>query len=198
MSFVSKKFLGVMGRASPKAKSGLTFESLAEDYCWKRLYKEIGAGFYLDGLVYLFGEGLEPLLACLPAWSFLVPELPRPMIVGYNAFGTLLVVKDHAAVSTRLGVLDPARVVWWDPSDFDFGGLAGTWLPDRRIPHFLDQAPYAAWRAAGGRRLAVGEMLSMKVPVALGGALVPENFEITDVVRYYQASGPVYAKTVKR
>jgi hypothetical protein len=196
MSFVSEKFLGAMGAAAPPAPSGLHFESLVEDLLWKRLHKEIGSGFFLDGFLYLFGEGLQPLLSCLPPWSFLVPTLPRPMIVGYNAFGTLLVVKDHAAVSTRLGVLDPARVVWWDPPDLDFTGLVGTWIPDRRIPHFLDHAPYDAWRAAGGRRLAVGEMLSMKTPAALGGEFVPDNFEITDIVRYYQASGPVYEKTV--
>jgi hypothetical protein len=116
--------------------------------------------------------------------------------VGYNAFGTLLVVKDRTDWSPRLGVLDPTRVVWWDPPDFDFTGLIGTWLPDKRIPHFLDHAPYDAWRAAGGRQLNVGEMLSMKTPAALGGEFVPENFEINGIVRYYQASGPVYAKTI--
>jgi len=119
------------------------------------------------------------------------------MIVGYNAFGTLLVVKDRTDWDARLGVLDPARVIWWDPPELDFVGLIGTWIPDKRIPHFLDHAPYDAWRSAGGRPLNIGEMLSMKLPAALGGELVPENFEINDIVRYYQVSGPVYARTVK-
>jgi hypothetical protein len=198
MSYVSEVFLRALGPASPPARPGLQFGGPFDQLSWETLHEEIGAGFFLDGFLYLFGEGLEPLLACLPPWSFLVPPLPRPMIVGYNAFGTLLVVKDSAGPTVRLGVLDPARVVWWEPPDLDFTGLIGTWIPDRRIPHFLDHAPYEAWRAAGGRRLALGEMLSMKMPAALGGQLVPENFEITDIIRYYQASGPVYEKTVAK
>ena len=159
------------------------------------MHPEIGSGFYLDGFLYLFGDRLEPLLNCLTAWSFLVPPLPNAMVIGYNAFGTLLVVKDKTDWSPRVGVLDATRVIWWDPPDLDFTGLIATWLPDKRIPHFLDQAPYDAWLKSGGRRLDIGEMLSMKTPASLGGDFTPQNFEINDIVGYYRASGPVYART---
>jgi len=197
MSFIGERFLRAVGAPSPRAPPGLRFENEAEQLSWELLHKEIGAGSYLDGFLYLFGEGLDALLACLRPWSFLVPPLPKPMIVGYNAYGTLLVLKDSAQPLVRMGVLDPARVVWWDPGDLDFTGLIGTWIPDRLIPRFLDRGGYDAWLASGGRKLARGEMLSMKTPAALGGAFVPDNFEIADIVRYYQASGPVLAKTVR-
>lgn len=196
MSVVGNAFIGAVGRPSPRSPPGLTFTSGEQDF-WEGMHQEIGSGFYLDGFLYLFGEKMEALLDVLPAWSFLVPALSDPMVIGYNAFGTLLVVKDRSDWSPRVGVLDAARVVWWDPPDMDFTGLLGTWIPDRRIPHFTDHAAYDAWRSAGGRRLTVGEMLSMKMPAALGGEFLPENFEITDIIRYYKASGPVYEKTAQ-
>src|SRR5262245_24048305 len=121
MSFVSDKFHAGLGRSDAPALSGVRFDSTEQRF-WESVNEEIDAGFYIDGFVYLFGEGLEPLLAALPAWSFLAPAPPHPMIVGYNAFGTLLVVKDRTSWNPRLGVLDPARVVWWDPADLDFSG----------------------------------------------------------------------------
>lgn len=195
MSFVGDKFIRSFGKPSPAAKQGVVFGDEGEQRTWTIVQRDTGAGFFLDGFVYLFGEGLDALLPCLDAWSFLLPKLPAPMVVGYNAFGTLLVVKDRRKRLVRLGVLDPARVVWWAPADLDFTGLLGNWLPERSIPHFLEHDAYDAWRAAGGRRLRVGEMLSMKTPAALGGAFEPGNFEIAEIAGYYQASGPVYAKT---
>ncbi len=197
MSFLSEQFLGSLGPAEPPTPPGLRFDSTEQSY-WESVHAEIGAGYFLDGFLYLFGDGLEPLLACLPPWSFLVPPLERPMILGYNAYGTLLVIKDRAAINPRVGVLDPARVVWWDPEILDFVGLLGGWLPENRIPHFLEHDAYDAWRAGGGRRLRVGEMLAMKMPAALGGAFTPDNFEIADIVRFYQSSGPVYEKTIRK
>lgn len=197
MYHISERFLDAIGPPSPAAPPGLRFDSTHHSF-WETLHAEIGSGWYLDGFLYLFGDGLEPLLSCITSWSFLVPPLERPMVVGYNAFGTLLVLKDRADVNSRIGVLDPARVVWWDTGILDFEGMIGAWLPENRIPHFLDHSAYDAWRARGGRRLGVGEMLSMKTPAALGGAFEPDNFEISDIVLYYRVSGPVYEKTLTR
>ena len=193
MSLVGDNFRARMGPPDPAAAPGLRFET-SEASFWEMLHEEVGAGFYLDGFLYLFGEGLEPLLPALEAWSFLVPGLPKPMVLGYNAFGSLLVLLDRADVNSRVGVLDPSRVVWWEPGTIAFSNLLGAWLPGARIPHFLDRAPYQAWRAAGGRRLRLGEMLSLKTPAALGGTFEPGNFEIADIGRYYEVSGPIYAK----
>lgn len=196
MSMVGEHFASRFGPPSPAAASGIEFDCFTR-HVWKDLHEEIGAGFYLDGFLYLFGEGLAPLGDCLPPWSFLLPRMPAPMVVGYNAFGSLLVLRNRKNSNSTVGVLDPARVIWWDPKMMLFVNLIGAWLPDNAIPYFLDQAPYEAWRRAGGRRLAVGEMLSLKTPAALGGAFEPDNFEIADILSYYRASGPVYEKTVQ-
>jgi hypothetical protein len=197
VSVLSDAFVAAIGRPEPAAPPGLRFDSSEQEF-WESVHAEIGAGFFLGGFLYLFGEGLEELLPCLRHWSFLVPGLERPMVVGYNAFGTLLVVTDRAAIAPRLGVLDPARAVWWAPPALDFFGLMGAFLPQDRIPHFLERGPFEAWRARGGRQLRRGEMLSLVEPAALGGAFVPENFRVTDIGRYYEVSGPVLAEAGRK
>src|SRR4051794_26879387 len=105
MTFMGERFLAAVGAPAPPVPPGLRFDSSEQSFWEEYVHAEIGSGWYLDGFLYLFGEPLEPLLACLAPWSFLVPPLERPMILGYNAFGTLLVLKDRADVNSRIGVL---------------------------------------------------------------------------------------------
>jgi hypothetical protein len=195
VSVVGEQFIAGMGRPNPAAAPGLRFET-AERSFWEMIHEEIGAGFYLDGFVYLFGEGLEDLLPALDAWSFIVPSLSRPMILGYNAYGTLLVLLDRADANSRIGVLDVGRAVWWNPGTIAFSNLVGTWLPAGLIPHFLDRAAYVAWRNQGGRRLRIGEMLAPTTPPALGGTFVPSALEVTNLAMYCKVTGPIYERAL--
>lgn len=197
-STLAKAFRKAFGRPSPAAQSGLLFASPPMQYIWESIYKEIGAGWYKDGFLYLFGEGLDALLPCLDAWSSLVPRGKHPLIVGRNAYGALLVILDSAANNPRIGILDPTRVEWVTNAHVDLGGLLGAWLPEGLLPHFTEIEPYQAWRRAGGKRLAVNEMLAPKTPLALGGTMEVDNFQVSDIVAYYRASGAVYAKTAKK
>jgi hypothetical protein len=196
-SNLAKAFFKAFGKASPAAPAGLQFVSPGMQRLWLGIYKELGAGWYKDGFLYLFGEGLDALLPCLEAWSFLVPAAKNPLIIGRNAYGALLVTLDSAADNPRIGVVDPTRVAWVSNPNIDLGGLLGAWLPEGLLPHFVDDEPYQAWRRAGGKRLAVNEMLAPETPVALGGTMDPDDLKVTDIITYYQVSGPVFAKAGK-
>jgi hypothetical protein len=197
ISEMEKAFRKQMGKPSPAAPSGLSFISLAMQDTWEDLHKTIGAGWYQDGFAYLFGEGLDAFLPCLEAWSFVAPKIKNPMILGRNAYGALLVVLDSSSSNPRLALLDPTRITWWTDPSLTLGSLIGRFIPQGSLPHFFEREPYQAWRRAGGRRLEVKEMLAPRTAVALGGTMSPDNFQIADVVTYYQASGPVYAKTLR-
>jgi hypothetical protein len=45
---------------------------------WDKLHSEVGAGWYRDRFLYLFGENLEEFRPCVDAWSFLMPGPSMP------------------------------------------------------------------------------------------------------------------------
>ena len=197
-STLAKAFTQAFGRASPPAKP-LRFADPVLQYNWEFIQKEISGGWYHDGFLYLLGERLDELLPCLDAWSFLLPRRKTPVIVGRNAYGALLVMPDSTttAIDPTIGILDPTRVSWTSNPNIGFGNLLGAWLPEGLLPEFIDEAPYQAWRRAGGGKLAVNEMLAPKVAVALGGTMDVDNLEVRDMVAYYEATGPIYEKARK-
>src|SRR4051794_23878413 len=88
-------FAKVFGSPKPRTPSGLHFSprrALAD--VWNDLmYPDVGAGWYWDRFLYLFGPGLDELHACLDAWPFLVaPRRPDRMILGRNAYGAILFI----------------------------------------------------------------------------------------------------------
>ncbi len=162
-------------------------------------HEQVGSGWYANRFFYLFGEGLEPLRMCLEAWSFVVPYNPERMIVGRNAYGALLVLENPKTPgpTSRVRILDPLDVAWRTEVDTDFLGLLGYWFPNEALPAtFLDASVHRAWSAATGRVLALDEMLAVRVPLALGGTMEPDNFQVEDIVRYYETSAPIYAKAL--
>lgn len=196
MSEMGEAFLSRLGAAAPAAPPGLRFPKPVHQFLWEGIYEEVGAGWYMNRFLYLFGEGLEALERCLDAWSFLVPPRSDRMILGRNAYGAVLVL-EHAsggAASARVHVLDPLTVEYWTDPSIDFGGLLGYWLPQRQIPRFMGNDIYEAWLRAGGRYLEPHEMLGIKVPLGLGGALELDNFQVEDIGEYYRTTGPIYAK----
>jgi hypothetical protein len=91
MSAVGEAFVKAFGKPDPATPNGVTFSMPGLQGSWESLHKEIGSGWYRDGFLYLFGEGLDALKPCLEAWSFLVPPCDDRVIIGRNAYGAILV-----------------------------------------------------------------------------------------------------------
>jgi hypothetical protein len=195
MSVVGQSFIAAFGPPDPPAPSGLTFQSWAQRG-WDRLYSEIGAGWYLDGFLYLFGEGLAALQPCLEAWSFLIPPCSDRRILGRNAYGAILVIDNSdSPEGERVYILDPFTVTYDGAANWQFINLIGRALPQREMPTFLDNRPYDAWRKANAvDRLDLDDVLGIKVPKALGGKLAVENLQLDNIVSYYQTTAPIYEK----
>lgn len=109
MSKLHDSFSKALGDASPKVPPALAFTRYNPS--WDLIKSEIGAGWFLDRFVYLFGDGLEPLKACLDAWSFVVPPHADRKIIGRNAYGAILVLEDGEDLDKEsVHVLDPVNV----------------------------------------------------------------------------------------
>jgi hypothetical protein len=191
-------FVKAMGRPDPRTGSELPFTSGSLGArVWDRLYPEIGAGYYRDRFLFLFGEGLTALRPCLDAWSFLLPgDVTENMIIGRNAYGALLVLENpnQFGPKERVSVLDPLAVAYRRYADLDFVGLIGYWLPENELPQFLDQSVYDDWRRQTRSFLEPGQILAPKTPLGMGGAMELGNFQVEDIVSYYQTTAPIYRK----
>lgn len=190
-------FTSVLGKPKPKARVGFRFEHPIRQDFWEHYQKETGAGWYLDRFVFLFGAGLERLEACLEAWSFLVPPTTDRKIIGYNAYGSILVLEDPDGEDNSVHVLDPYRVTYWSNPNLDFRGLIGYWIPKTAIPHILDNDLYEEWRKQKDQHLGDGAILAPQTPEGLGGTWALANFNEEDIVDFYASRGPVYAQAFK-
>ncbi len=138
-----------------------------------------GGGWYRDGFLYLSGEGLEELRPCLDAWSFLVPSGGDRTVLGRNAYGALIV---EGPGPDSVWILDPFTV--------SYTRVAVDALP----PGFLDGSAYRGWLDQHGLDgIEFRDVLGIKVPKGLGGALEVDNLQIEDIVDYYESTGPIYA-----
>jgi hypothetical protein len=190
MSAVGEAFIAAFGKPDPSAPSGITF------FQWKSLYTEIGAGWFKDRFLYLFGEGLSPLRECLDLWSFLVPPCDDRIIVGRNAYGAMLVL-DHGNTHDKeqLYVLDPFTVTYETRPNLLFRNLIGRWLPQGLLQGFLDDRAYKQWLAENHvDGVDLDEVLGIKVPNALGGELVTSNLQLDGIIDYYRTTAPIYAE----
>jgi hypothetical protein len=193
MSDVTKAFIEGLGRPNPRLPSGLHFNDPLKQVLWEQVYGEIGAGWFLDRFVYLFGPGLERLQPCLDAWPSLVPSgHPDRMILGRNAYGAVLVMEHEGPIDETTHLLDPATGRYWTDERIGLMNLFGAWLPQGLIPGFLDREPYRAWVQANGP-LGDDEILAPITPLARGGAMTPENLERRDVVDYHRAAAAAFA-----
>lgn len=196
MSAVGDAFVAALGRPDPAAPPGLSFPNPVDQGNWEYLYPEIGAGYYLNRFLYLFGDQLRSLQPCLEAWSFLLPTDGARVILGRNAYGALLVLENAnlSGPKSRVHVLDPVGVVYRRNAQAALGNLFGYWLPNKALPNFFNADVYDEWIARSGRYLAEDEILGIKRPPGLGGSLELDNFQPEPIVRYYQTTGPIYAK----
>lgn len=163
--------------------------------------QEIGAGWFYNRFLYLFGEGLEALQPCLDAWSFVVPPgHPDRKILGRNGYGAILVLENGNTLNQgSIHLLDPLNVRYWTDPNITLVTLCGNHLPKRRIPKFLDADAYDEWIAANADvELELEDILGVKVPLSLGGELTVDNLQLDGIVEYYQATGPIYANALAR
>jgi len=196
MSAVGDAFVAGLGRPDPAAAPGLSFPNPVDQESWDYLYPKVGAGYYLNRFLYLFGENLRSLQPCLEAWSFLMPPGGVRVILGRNAYGALLILENAnlSGTKSRAHVLDPVGVVYRRNAQAALGNLFGYWLPNKAMPNFFNSNVYDEWIAKSGRYLAEDEILGIKRPPGLGGNLELDNFQPEPIVRYYQTTGPIYAK----
>jgi hypothetical protein len=188
-------FVNLLGAPDPSAPSGLRFGRKTPRDMWDLMRAEIGAGWYRDGFLYLFGEGLDALDACLDAWSFVVPASPKRMVLGRNAHGAILVLENEGEPQTeRVCLLDPFTVSYTPVPNTRFLNLVARALPKGELPSFVDDRAYRAWREQNGvKRLELEQILGFKTPKSLGGTLTPDNLQLEDIVEYYQTTAPIYA-----
>lgn len=193
MPTVADTFHAAFGDPDPSTADGLPPELALG--AWGRWGKTTGAGWFDDRFLFLFGPGLEALEACLEAWSFLVPPPDgNRVILGYNAYGAILVHESKGAVDL-VKVLNPLDVTYFANANLNLHSLVGSWLPERRLPRFFDKKVYAEWqRQHDGAALDDREILGIGVPLSLEGTLTLDNFAPQDIVEYYQQAAPAYAR----
>jgi hypothetical protein len=195
MSTPAETFKRAFGSAAPAAEPCELFPRGANRRLAGALFKEVGAGWFRNGFLYFFGEGLAQLSACCDAWSFIVPPNANRVIVGRNAYGALLVVDDACEPDDeRVFVLDPFSVSYDQVPNTIFVSLIARALPEGELPRFLDDRAYRAWLEEHRiDRLEPHHALGVKVPMDLGGELVPSNLQLEDIVTYSHTTAPIYA-----
>lgn len=201
MTHVSNIFIKHVGKPESKVKPGFTFKQDFDQLVWDSVISKTGCGWFLDGFIYLFGEGLDKLEPCLDAWSFLLPDKAHRQIIGRNAYGSLLVIEGQEKNGTvaQLGILDPLRCMYWQPYHLSIMNLVGLYLPEKNLPGFLDdRSVYDFFHKAMGSRLELDEMLAIKVPLMLDGEMSPGNFQVENMIEYYQTTAPIYRKALKK
>ena len=195
MTPLAKHFRRGMGRPAPATENAIRFDEPGVSLFWETVAPELGAGWFLDRFVYLFGPGLERLQRCLQAWSFLVPPgHPDRRVLGYNIHGAILVLENGNTPLPKVLVLEPYRVAYWTHEFLGFENLLARWLPDRELPYFLDTGVYEAWRQSTGEYLGEDMILAPKLPEDLGGTRTLENFQVENLFEYYERTGRKYAK----
>jgi hypothetical protein len=196
MSYATNKFLKVYGRAKPKAKDGLHLPP-AWAMWWSRLKKEISPGWYKDRFLYLFGEGLDDYKRCLDAWSFLLPNDVERIILGRNAYGSLLILEDPTnEMGGQIGVLETLTVQYTTRSDWLLSGLLVGLLVNGELDIFVDDSVYSEWRQGAKKTkspfLPDDVILGIQTPLPLDGTMTLSNFRARPIVEYYEATADVY------
>src|ERR1051325_5024768 len=132
MSIAGESFTKVFGKPDPAVHNGIDYR------IWNKvLYAEIGAGWFNDGFLYLFGEGMRFMEQCLDAWSFLVHPCDDRMIVGRNAYGALLVLDNkNTPEHERMWILDPFSVTFATDDTLDFVSTIARALPGGELATF--------------------------------------------------------------
>ncbi|MGZ3418286.1 MAG: hypothetical protein ACXWUG_13405 [Polyangiales bacterium] len=197
MSTMSERFHGAVGTADPATESAIVFTGPGAKVTWETLGPELGAGWFKERFLYLFGPGLEPLDDCLKAWSFLVPESRDRVILGRNAYGAIVFVDGMNAAKSRVYVVDPIEVQLIGERGMDFIRFFARYIPDDLLGPFLDDSVYRHFVEKKKLHLDPSLCLGIERPVSLGGKMELDNFRVENIVDYYEATGRIYAKAAK-
>jgi hypothetical protein len=192
LSGIAAAFSATFGAPQPRVKP-LSFPDRPAIHVWTHYAPIVGSGWFRDRFLCLFGEMLQPLNACLDAWSFLVPKRAERLIVGRNAHGAIAFVDDLATAAPRLYVVDPLNVDLLSDVDLNLFTFIDQYLPENRIPTLTDDRIYRQWRDKGVE-LGDDEILAIDVPLTLGGKAQLDNFHVENILEHYRATGPIYAK----
>lgn len=162
------------GRPEPAVPPGDFFADKFDKSLWRMMYDEVGAGWYRQGFLYLFGAELPQLNPTLAAWAHILEANVERTVIGRNAYGMLLVAESTTEEGTDapIGLLDPAAGTYAKFEGLDFASLLSDWLPEDRLPGFLHQTTYDAFRQGGGQ---------LQTHEVLAGGLAPE-----DALAYHQ------------
>ena len=198
MADMAEAFSAAFGRPDPAVPPGLEFTSGFHERVWRLSADKIGAGWFRNRFLYLFGGGLEPLNACLEAWSFLVGPAADRMIVGRNGYGAIAFVDGANGKSPRLYVVDPVTVDVLSEPGLDLWRFIGRYLPENLIPQFLDDELHRRFVNEHHLFLELDLALAIKVPLPLGGKLELDNFSVENIVDYYQSTAKIYEKGIRR
>ena len=198
MPTVAEDFVAALGKPTEKVTSGMQFKARSVQRLWDFLGVE--AGWYKGRFLYLFGDKLAQFEPCLEAWSFLVPPNNGDrMIVGRNAYGSLLVVEDaNKGGSEHVYVLDPFLVAYTTNENMTLAGLIGRLLPKGELGSFTDDSVYRDWVKANEVEPELEDILGFKTPRALGGTFDIHNIQLDGMIDYYRTTGPIYATALAK
>lgn len=199
MSLVGEKFLKKVGEANPKSNLGFKFSMEWDQIVLDDLYEEIGAGIYHNDFFYFLGTDVLPLNDLLKFWSFLFNDDIDKKVIGYNAHGSLIIIENESEEGTvaPIGYLDLINCQYYKNENLDFMGLIGNWIPNDRLPNLLNSSIFELFKNGGGI-LQKDEILAIKVPISLGGAIEKENFQIENIFEYHSSISKIYQKTLSK
>jgi hypothetical protein len=172
------------------------FSNFLTQAVWNSIYKEIGAGYYQNNFIYLFGEQLKQLEPCIDFWSFLIPKEKDFTIIGMNKMGMLLLAENlqSKGISSQIYLVDNLNVKLWTDPNIVFVNLIGNWLPLKKIPLFNENILFEAWNQTQKESLDFLEIFAIKVPLSLQGKYEASNFQIENIIDYYSSTGKIYSK----
>jgi hypothetical protein len=194
MTGIGESFIAGLGKPKPAAKPDIPLDPMTGiGDIWNDVSKEIGAGYFLDGFLYLFGEDVRAWDPCVEAWSFMYPRPEtKRLLIGRNAYGALVLLEDPDG-KPRVGILDPPTMTYYSQAHLDLIAFIGRFLPEREGPEsFWHSEPYASWAAESKEPLGMDAILGMTVPLHLGGTWDVSNFVIREPVEYHRRTAAAF------
>lgn len=195
MSPVSSAFLSTFGLTESRQPHRLHFNEVFDQMLWENVYQDIGAGWFKNKFLQLFCADLEPYDALLEHWHFALPKNNSYNVIGRNSYGALLLIEnmDQKGTAAPIRLLNPLLPAFWGDDQNVFMNCIGHWLPKNKIPGFSDSTLYDAYFKTTQTRLEADEILAIKIPMGLGGAIEAQNFQIENIFDYYRSTAPIYA-----
>lgn len=194
MSTVGDEFIQSIGKPDENIALGFQFSMEWDQIVLDDVYAEIGAGFFQNKFLYLFGEEVEALNACLAHWDFIFTDNIDRKVIGRNAHGSLLLIENESEMGTTasIGYLDLLNCTYSTNPDLDFLSLIGNWLPNDLLGNFREDSVYSTFLERTQLELNPNEILAIKVPHVLGGENTVNNFQIENIFEYHESIARVY------